>query len=196
MNLLAKTASRIALVAAALLVASLVAVARPAAASVPCWKSILNEWYGGRIDHTYAIHCYTEALKHLPPDVAIYSSAHDDIERALQSAIAVETKAHKKVNANTQIPPPPATATTVDTSSTYPITPGSNPHPKGTRPGTTTTTTTGVGQKSKGLTKAVQDLSPGSADSLPVPLLVLGGLAVLLVLAGAGGLVFKRFRTR
>ena len=64
------------------------ATVRPAAAATPCWKALLNDWYDGRIDNTYALHCYTDALKHLPPDVQTYSSAHDDIERALQSAIA------------------------------------------------------------------------------------------------------------
>src|SRR5260221_10550060 len=76
-----------------LLSAAVLGMARPAAAATPCWKALLNDWYDGRIDHTYAIHCYTDALKHLPPDVSQYSSAHDDIERALQSAIAAKTKA-------------------------------------------------------------------------------------------------------
>ena len=64
------------------------ATVRPAAAATPCWKALLNDWYDGRIDNTYALHCYTDALKHLPADVQTYSSAHDDIQRALQSAIA------------------------------------------------------------------------------------------------------------
>jgi cobalamin biosynthesis Mg chelatase CobN len=188
----ARIASRIALVVAALLIGTMVAVARPAAAATPCWKVLLNDWYDGRIDHTYAIHCYTEALKHLPPDVSTYSSAHDDIERALQSAIAIQTKDHKKVNPNTEIPPPPKTATTTGVSNTNPLTKSTNPHHTGGSGGGTTTTQAKPG----GITKVSRELDPGSADSLPVPLLVLGGLALLLVLAGAGGLVFKRFRTR
>src|ERR1700710_58635 len=95
----AKMLIRAALIAGALLVATV----RPAVGATPCWKALLNDWYDGRIDNTYAIHCYTDALKHLPPDVQTYSSAHDDIERALQSAIAKLDK--KKVNPNTQIKP-------------------------------------------------------------------------------------------
>src|SRR5471030_1500135 len=102
----AKTFLRMALIAGALLCAA----AQPAAAATPCWKALLNDWYDGRIDNTYAIHCYTDALKHLPPDVATYSSAHDDIERALQSAIAKLGK--KKVTPNTQITPPTSTTKT------------------------------------------------------------------------------------
>ena len=78
-------------VATAIIAAALVGTAvrpAPAQAATPCWKLLLNDWYDGRIDQTYPVHCYREALKHLPSDVQTYSSAHDDILRALQSAIA------------------------------------------------------------------------------------------------------------
>ena len=186
----AKTLLRTALIAGALTLALLGAAARPAAAATPCWKALLNDWYDGRIDNTYAIHCYTDALKHLPPDVATYSSAHDDIERALQSAIARLGK--KKVTPNTQITPPGSTTTT---GSLTPTGPGKK-HPKPTGGGGTSTTP-GTGRKTQGgLSEVANKLDPGSADSLPVPLLVLGGLALVLVAAGAGGLAVKHLRAR
>ena len=63
--------------------------AGPAAAKgkTPCWKTLINDWYDGRIDGTYPIHCYRDALKHLPTDVETYSSARDDIKQALQKRI-------------------------------------------------------------------------------------------------------------
>ena len=186
----AKTLIRAALIAGALLMATV----RPAAAATPCWKALLNDWYDGRIDNTYALHCYTDALKHLPPDVQTYSSAHDDIERALQSAIAKLGKT--KVTSTTQIVPVPVTTTT---------TPGGDsggkqkPHPSGpgggSGPTLTTTTSTGRNQ-GNGLSGLANKLDPGSADSLPVPLLVLGGLALILVAGGAGGLAVKHLRSR
>ena len=184
----AKTLVRAALIAGALLMATV----RPAAAATPCWKALLNDWYDGRIDNTYALHCYTDALKHLPPDVQTYSSAHDDIERALQSAIARLGK--KKVTSTTQIAPPPVTTTTSTNSS------GGGkqkPHPSGPGGGSGQTATTPVGRKkSGGLSGLATKLDPGSADSLPVPLLVLGGLALILVAGGATGLAFKHLRAR
>jgi hypothetical protein len=39
-------------------------------------------------------------------------------------------------------------------------------------------------------------LNPGSPSSLPVPLLILGGLALILVAAGGAGLVAKRIQAR
>jgi hypothetical protein len=188
----AKTLVRAALIAGALLMATV----RPAAAATPCWKTLLNDWYDGRIDNTYALHCYTDALKHLPPDVQTYSSAHDDIERALQSAIAKLGK--KKLTSTTQIAPPPVTTTT--TTSGGASGGKQKPHPSGPGGGSgsgpsVTTTSTGRNQ-GHGLSGLANKLDPGSADSLPVPLLILGGLALILVAGGAGGLVVKRLRSR
>ena len=61
----------------------------PAAASSPCWKVLLNDWYDGRIDGTYPPGCYRDALAHLPEDVKIYSSAPDDLTLALQRRLHV-----------------------------------------------------------------------------------------------------------
>jgi len=74
-----------AFVLAALAVGS--ASAAPAKSKAPCWKTLINDWYDGRIDGTYPIHCYRDALKHLPTDVETYSSARDDIKQALQKRL-------------------------------------------------------------------------------------------------------------
>jgi hypothetical protein len=161
-------------------VALLCAVARPAraaSAATPCWKVLLNDWYDGRIDGSYPKHCYTDALKHLPADVSTYSSAHDDILRALQSASAKQAKGGKKVGPNTVIKPPSGAKTGGSSSR-----------------GGTTTETTSTGRKQG--TGLADKLNPSSPSSLPVPLLILGGLALLLVAAGAAGLVAKRIQAR
>jgi hypothetical protein len=50
---------------------------------------------------------------------------------------------------------------------------------------------------SRGLFKVALDkTSPRNADSVPLPLLILGGLALLLIAAGAAGLVARRVRAR
>jgi hypothetical protein len=164
-----------ALFAVALLsVALLGAAARPAAAATPCWKALLNDWYDGRIDQTYASHCYTEAISHLPSDVQTYSSAREDILRALQSAKARARKSGHAVSPNTLIPPAA----------------GGKGGKGGSGPSATDA------NRSKGIAKVADKLNPGSASSLPVPLLVLGGLALVLVAAGGAGLVVKRVQAR
>ena len=187
MNSLAK-----AFLGAALLAVALLALAaRPAAAATPCWKALLNDWYDGRIDHTYAIHCYTDALNHLPSDVRTYSSAHDDILRALQSAKARERKAGHKVGPATLITPPSS-----GNGSGGDGTSGSGGTGSGGTGETTTTSSTPDANQPKGFAKVADQLNPGSASSLPVPLIVLGGLALLLVAAGGAGLVAKRVQSR
>jgi hypothetical protein len=150
-------------------------------AETPCWKRLLNDWYDGRIDQTYPVHCYRDALKHLPSDVQTYSSAHDDILRALQSAIAKQKKAHKAVGPNLLVPPPSGGGS------------GSGSGGKGSGPGgsdaNNRTGRTGAG----GLAGQVSSSSP---SSIPTPLLILGGLALLLVAAGAAGLIAKRVQAR
>jgi hypothetical protein len=54
---------------------------------------VINDWLpDNKVDRTYAIPCYTQAIQHLSqyPDVAGYSSAEDDIRRALLAAIRLD----------------------------------------------------------------------------------------------------------
>ncbi|HEY2777241.1 MAG TPA: hypothetical protein VGI77_05005 [Gaiellaceae bacterium] len=171
---------------AALSLAAAVARPLPAAAATPCWKALLNDWYDGRIDNTYPLHCYSEALTHLPADVQTYSSAHDDILRALQNAKAELKKNGTKITPNTPVPPaskPTTTPTKTGTTST-----NSN----------TTTGTTPPGRKppNGGLPSAVDKVNHSSPSSVPLPLIVLGALALLLVAAGGIGLLAKRRQGR
>jgi hypothetical protein len=167
-------------IAAAAIAGAAIQAPRASAAS-PCWKVLLTDWYDGRIDHVYPIHCYTDALKHLPPDVQTYSSAHDDILRALQSAKAELRKEGKAVTPNTPVP----------------ANNGGNPKPTGTSTtGTDTVPTTTTDQPGNTTSSPVANLNNSGPFSLPLPLLVLGALAILLVAAGAAGLIAKRFQNR
>jgi hypothetical protein len=179
------------LAVSALVAASLVlGVARPAAAGTPCWKALLTDWYDGRIDKTYEIHCYTDALKHLPPDVQTYSSAHDDILRALQSAKAKLRHEGKKITPATPVTPSAVAPkpTKRSTTTTAVVGPGGSDNSSGPSGGGST-----PHKPDSGVAGAVGASDP---SSLPVPLLVLGGLALLLVAAGAAGLLVKRLQAR
>jgi hypothetical protein len=150
-----------------------------ASAAAPCWKRLLNDWYDGHIDQVYAIPCYHQAIRHLPTDVQVYSSARDDIQRALQQAI------RKKEKPGTPIP---RTTTTTKIATT----------PSGKTTTTTAvitnpTSTTGR-KKKKGVVGALDKLNPGSANSFPLPLLILGALALLLIVAGVVGMVWRRYQ--
>ena len=50
-----------------------------------CGRAVLDDWSDGRLDATYSGPCYLAALDGMPEDLRAYTTAHDDITRALQS---------------------------------------------------------------------------------------------------------------
>ena len=164
-----------ALVPLATLVAMLLAAA-PATAAPSCARQVIDDWYDdGRVDRTYPLHCYDDAIEALPPDVRDYSSAKEDIQRALQARMRGEAS-------------PPATT---------------DPSPGGSGGGTTTTkppknqTTTDVSDpKNENPPEAAGQVDSDSASSVPIPLLVLAGLALLLIAGGSAGYFIRRYQAR
>ncbi len=170
---------RLSLVAAAALVVGFAAPGR-AAAKAPCWKVLINDWYDGRIDKTYDPQCYRDAIKHLPPDVEVYSNAKDDLKRALQNVLAGK-------------PPNQGVGGGGSSSGTgKPTKTATSANPGKGGADTIGRDTTAGGPANN----AIRGLGPKNADSVPIPLLVLGGLALLLVAAGGAGLIAKRLQTR
>jgi len=76
---------RLLLFAAACLAA--LAVTASAGAAQSCGARVLADWRDGRLDGTYPVSCYRQALAHLPEDVQVYSTAQADITRALQQRL-------------------------------------------------------------------------------------------------------------
>lgn len=170
------TKSFLRLLVLACALATLAVAPSPALAkTAPCWTVLLHDWADGHIDQIYPIHCYHDALKHLPADISTYSSARSDIERALQQAITSKKPAYSKL---------PETTTTTETTTL----------PNGTKHVRKVVTTVAPGKKKqKGIIGAFGRLDPSSPNSFPLPLIILGGLAILLVLAGVGGMLYRRY---
>jgi hypothetical protein len=239
---------------AATAVAALAFTVSPAMAGgkPDCWKLVINDWYDGSITGKYELHCYREALAHLGSDTKGYSSAYDDINRALQrriNEIAAAKQAKSKTppvsstkpvklkpqKNNRQTIAAPVSNDNNDSNSSgpvvYPSGPGPKPppsvgavaqnHKKNTthaprnsvpvKHSTPKTTSPGVSKTTKPavtplpgrhvndngpVTSAIKSLGPSDATSVPIPLLVLAGLAGLLMLVGAGSLVAKRAQSR
>lgn len=133
-----------------------------------CSEALIHDWYvDGRVDQTYAVHCYREALKNIPEDQIVYGSLRDDLTRAL---LAVTRDKGGSVGPDTLVPP--------------------DPNSKG-----------GGGPNSGNhdesfFGKLAKALGPDTADSIPVPLLVLGGLALLLIAAAAVSFLTRRMQAR
>ena len=174
--------------------------AGPAAAKAPCWKTLINDWYDGRIDNTYAVSCYQSALKHLPGDVEAYSSAREDITRALNSALQKQgTKGQSK---DILVPPSPSGSNgggdEVDAEDPPPPDDGDGGTDSGGNGDSGAGPTAGPDAGGDDGTGLAVDTDPtgSEADSLPLPLLILAGLALLLLAAGAAGLVARRVQGR
>jgi hypothetical protein len=60
-----------------------------AGAAQSCGSRVLADWRDGRLDGTYPVKCYRQALAELPEDVQVYSTAQTDITRALQARLGV-----------------------------------------------------------------------------------------------------------
>jgi hypothetical protein len=161
------------------LIAALAAVlalgrAAPAAASgPPCWKVVVSDWYAdGRIDTTYPLHCYQDALHHLPPDVRAYADASDEIQRAMQAAIR-DNRARLASDRTTA------------------------GHSKRDEPQAFASPGGGGGEPPRGfLSRWIDWLGPKNAGSVPLPLLVLAAIALLLLAAAAASFVARRVQSR
>jgi hypothetical protein len=58
-----------------------------------CGARVVSDWADdGRLQGTYDVACYRAALRRLPEDLRAYSSAPDDLQRALQSAALRDTR--------------------------------------------------------------------------------------------------------
>src|ERR671937_459669 len=62
---------------------SLAAVTPAPAAAAHCGRAILKDWSDGKINGTYPVRCYQDALDRMPEDMRSYTTAPDDIRRAL-----------------------------------------------------------------------------------------------------------------
>jgi hypothetical protein len=151
------------------------ATAAPAAslhATSTCWQQVINDWLpDNKVDRTYAIPCYTQAIQHLSqyPDVAGYSSAEDDIRRALLAAIRLD-RGNGGGGAGL----------------------GAGPGPSGGG-----SSSSGSGNGGGGFFKSLGDrLGPGNAQSIPLPLIILAGLALLLLLAAGATWFARRIQAR
>jgi hypothetical protein len=166
-----------------LVILSVAAFAAPSAgAAVSCRDRIYNDWYhDGKIATTYPIACYRDALKHVKGDALVYSSLSDDIRAAMQGALAVK-KGDTKV---------PAQIGTHGGSGLRPL---SSSQPKQTDPPHDPSSSPEQIDTTLPTSTVAAGATSGGGNGVPVPLLVLGGLALLLTAVGGVGVIAKRRR--
>jgi hypothetical protein len=135
------------------------ASARTAAAASGCAATVINDWRDGRLDGVYAPRCYRQALRDLPEDIRIYSSAESDITRALVASLADPTTTRKVGGV------------------------------KGVVRRLASTKAKTAAQR-----EAAQSVLAAGATSVPLTVMIAGGVAVLLVAAASVSVVARRVR--
>ena len=171
-----------------------------AGAATPCRDKIFNEWYhSGQVASTYPIACYRDALKHIPADVAVYSSLSDDIRLAMQAAI--ERSHGQKVPQELGSGTSRLTSSSGGSSTSGGSGGGSSPTGSSTTKTSTTKTDTAPNAPDPGTettpnatSQPVAATTTSGSSGVPLPVLVLGGVAIALVAAGAIGLGVRRYR--
>lgn len=165
------------LVAVVLLLMAVVGVAAaPAqAAEKPCWERVIDDWLdNGRFDGVYSTPCLEEARRHLPEDLRAYSDFEEKLDQALLTSTRT-TQGRGGVETRT----PAETKPNVSKAEGEEI-------------------TRNAGKKREvGPIREVLDAGgPTTADTIPLPLMILAGLALLLLAAGAAGVAQRKLQAR
>jgi hypothetical protein len=157
------------LLALVLALTGVVALATPGTATAAsCLDRILKDWYPDEsIDQSYSQACYHEAENDLPADLRDYSDLPGEIARAKLRDVR-DSRVETGENERTLA--------------------GSEP---------VDSRRNGGGGKGDGpIDNLLEAAGPSSADSAPIPLLVLAGLALLLIAAGATGILSRKLNAR
>ena len=156
--------------------AGILATASPALAakSQPCWKQVIDDWsQDGSIDGAYSASCIAEALAKVPEDIRAYSDFEEQAKAARLAASRTLQSAGGSNNGDSG-----ETTTEENEDDAAPVKPR--------EPNT--------GPKDETLIQSALGTNGNNADSVPLPLLILLGLAVALIAAGAVGLGARKVR--
>jgi hypothetical protein len=147
--------------------------ARAATARTPCGDAVVKDWFTHKkVEGHYPLHCYSDALGSLDPAVDTYTNARDAISQAL---------AAERLLCKTNCGPNDSG--------------GGSPAGKSGPKAIQFHNTSGSHGQIPPQPQLPPDQVPASSSnpsSVPVPLLVLAGLAVLLLLAGGASYLARR----
>jgi hypothetical protein len=162
-------------------VAALAASASAASARTSCGQQVIDDWYGsktGQLSKIYPLHCYREALVIVgrETDLSLYSNAKSDITRAMALAAAFGKNGPKGPLASPDNLPS--------------FLGGPDAKNGGHPPGSALS----LGPKRPGGVPGLFHSS--SASSVPLPAIVLGAIAALLLMLGSAAYIARRRQLR
>ena len=155
--------------------AGILATSAPAlAAKSPCWKQVVNDWsQDGSIDGAYSAKCIEEALAKVPEDIRAYSDFEEQAKSArLAAGRSLQSSGGSGSDSGDTGDSDDDAAATI----------------KPREPNT--------GPKDETLIQSALGTNGNNADSVPLPLLILLGLAGALITAGGVGFGARKLRAR
>jgi hypothetical protein len=162
---------RLLLAGLAIAVAFLAASPSFAHAATPCAKRVIADWTkDGKIDGHYSARCLRQAYRSVPEDLADYSSIKDDITAALISSGSGPPQ--NGLNNSVGQDNPNSAAAEKKAAQVKKRAELAVPH------------------------AGTQESIPDSSRTIPLPLLILGAIALAALLAAASPPLIKRLRTR
>ncbi len=151
-----------------------------ATAATPCGKKVLADWFdNGRIDRLYPLHCYEEAIDAIPDELRDYADAQEVIERALQAALRGDLAPGGR-------DPTPGDGNPGDNDDQNGPNNPNNPSNPNNPGGSNDPSNPSSGPE------ATPDVDTSGPSSVPIPLIVLGGMSVALLAAGGLGYLSRR----
>jgi hypothetical protein len=144
----------------------------PAQAAKPCWERVIDDWTdNGRIDGVYSARCLEEARKNLPEDVRAYSDIEEKLDAELQESGRTAQGGSGSGSGGSGGSDEPDIRVVGE------------PEPD-------------TGPKDEGPIDSVLGKTQTDASSIPLPLIILATLALLLMAAGASGIVARKLKAR
>jgi hypothetical protein len=140
-----------------------------AGATSGCGAAVLKDWSDGKLNRTYSIRCYQAALNRMPEDMRSYTTAPDDIQRALLAQVRAGRVHHARSPAEAR----PAQAAR--------------------RPASAPANSANRRSDREALPAA--GLEPAGSPSLPLPLLALVTIGLVLLTAGSAGVAARKLRS-
>ena len=179
-------------------------LAGPATAISPCGEKVIADYRdNGRIDRTYPIQCYRDALRSLPEDFETYSDAPEVIEAAMREAIRQQSEASDERQTLGGVGDDgPGGGSKNGGDPIGGLQDGAGRKNGGGGDGRNGTARSGdddpvAESPSPGVFEsAIDSLGPEDPKALPVPIIILGVIALLLIAIGSAGFVGKRIQTR
>ena len=140
--------------------------AAPASAKTPCWKVVISDWY---------VDGRVDGIYPIPCYQQAIQNLPDDVRSYADAASEIRRAMLDRLRHKDD---PPGTASNKRKAAPVIFSSGPREPPKGL------------------VSRLIDKIGPSNADSVPLPLLVLAGIAFLLLAAAAASFVARRIQAR